>query len=134
MFSSRYKAELQIARGERVSGDNLDPEWVEKGQKVGEEYLAQLSERLGHPVTLEELREKEKNRQEQMQELLRLQQQQHQQQMELKQQQKSEGSKGEIPIIYRTHNGRVDHSYHQKVLPEGDDDDDDDDDPQVIIP
>ncbi|KAK3912403.1 Zinc finger protein 358 [Frankliniella fusca] len=38
----------------------VDPEWVRKGEEVTKEYLNSLSEKLGRPITLDELWDKEK--------------------------------------------------------------------------
>lgn len=38
----------------------VDPEWVRKGEQVTKEYLNNLSEKLGRPITLDELWDKEK--------------------------------------------------------------------------
>ena len=52
----RYKAEQEAEL-------SLNPEWVENGQRVTEEYLKDLSTKLGRPVTLDELRERETEKQ-----------------------------------------------------------------------
>lgn len=41
----------------------MKPEWVEKGQRVTEQYLQDLSTKLGRTVTLDELRERENEKQ-----------------------------------------------------------------------
>lgn len=38
----------------------VDPEWVRKGEEVTKEYLNNLSEKMGRPITLDELWDKEK--------------------------------------------------------------------------
>jgi len=54
-FVSRFK-ELQENGGQPKP---LDPDWVEKGNKLTEQYLKELSEKLGRPITVEELWKRE---------------------------------------------------------------------------
>ena len=60
MFSFRYKADQEC---EVFSNNQVNPEWVEKGQRVTELYLKDLSTKLGRHVTLDELRARENERQ-----------------------------------------------------------------------
>lgn len=56
-FSYR-KYKLMQENGGQPS--QVDPEWVRKGEEVTKEYLNNLSEKMGRPITLDELWDKEK--------------------------------------------------------------------------
>jgi hypothetical protein len=60
VFSFRYKADQEC---EAFSNSQVNPEWVEKGQRVTEQYLKDLSTKLGRNVTLDELRARENEKQ-----------------------------------------------------------------------
>ncbi|XP_069703058.1 uncharacterized protein [Periplaneta americana] len=60
-FSYRkYKADQE---SESSATDTVNQEWVEKGQRVTEQYLKDLSTKLGRDVTLDELRARENEKQ-----------------------------------------------------------------------
>ncbi|KAJ9576410.1 hypothetical protein L9F63_006722 [Diploptera punctata] len=50
-------------KADQDSCNKINPEWVEKGQKFTEQYLKDLSAKLGRNVTLEELKAKESEKQ-----------------------------------------------------------------------
>ena len=60
VFSFRYKADQEC---EAFSNNQVNPEWVEKGRRVTELYLKDLSTKLGRNVTLDELRARENEKQ-----------------------------------------------------------------------
>ena len=84
----RYKAEQESD----TSSNEVNPEWVEKGQKAMEEYLKDLSTKLGRNVTLEELKEKESEKQKRLHE---------------------EAEQAKIKRLNRIH--APEHSYHSNV-------------------
>lgn len=60
-FSYRkYKADQESGT---FATNKMNPEWVEKGQRVTEQYLKDLSTKLGRSVTLDELRARENEKQ-----------------------------------------------------------------------
>ena len=59
-FSYRKYKSLQENGGQPRE---VDPEWVRKGEEVTKEYLNSLSEKMGRPITLDELWTKEKEMQ-----------------------------------------------------------------------
>lgn len=87
MFSFRYKADL-----ESEAFSNVNPEWVEKGQRVTELYLKDLSTKLGRNVTLDELRERESEKQKRI---------------------NDEAEQAKIKRMNRIH--APEHSYHSRV-------------------
>ncbi|XP_066995157.2 zinc finger protein 892 [Anabrus simplex] len=62
-FSYRRYKEQQLVDADAKS---VKSEWIEKGQKLTEEYLQQLSSKLGRSVTLSELQEREAEKMKQM--------------------------------------------------------------------
>lgn len=59
-FLFRYKADQESGT---FATNNMNPEWIEKGQRVTEQYLKDLSTKLGRSVTLDELRARENEKQ-----------------------------------------------------------------------
>jgi hypothetical protein len=60
LFSFRYKADQE---SEAFATSDVNPEWIEKGQRVTEQYLKDLSTKLGRNITLDELRARENEKQ-----------------------------------------------------------------------
>lgn len=56
----RYKADQESGT---FATNKMNPEWIEKGQRVTEQYLKDLSTKLGRNVTLDELRARENEKQ-----------------------------------------------------------------------
>lgn len=89
MFSFRYKADQE---SEAFGTNNVNPEWIEKGQRVTEQYLKDLSTKLGRNVTLDELRERENEKQKRI---------------------NDEAEQAKIKRMNRIH--APEHSYHSRV-------------------
>lgn len=89
VFSFRYKADQE---SEAFTTNNVNPEWIEKGQRVTEQYLKDLSTKLGRNVTLDELRERENEKQKRI---------------------NDEAEQAKIKRMNRIH--APEHSYHSRV-------------------